>query len=97
MARTSILVFLTVTAAAIAVLPQRPPTSEAAADIREYRYTGDGWTPLSELSANPYPVDAWRVAEVRPLTVATLQLLAGLWVLMWFDRGGWRSCSHVVR
>lgn len=70
--------------AAAAWLPSEPTARDS--ERIEFRYTADGWLPVSELVAAASMPDASWPERLPPLTVATMQLLASLLVLLLFER-----------
>jgi hypothetical protein len=57
-------------------------SAEPPVDPPGYRYTSQGWLEVSELSAPPRPPSEGWLERLPPLTCASLQLLAGLAVLV---------------
>lgn len=90
--RLTVPAFLIVVALSVALLISRAdPARDRGSDHLEFRYTAEGWLPMSDLVVAPLPTAAGVAERLPPMTVATLQLLASLLALMLFDR---RSVSR---
>ncbi len=79
--------FLLLVVAAVALIGEGDPVSPAGgADQAAFRYTDEGWIPVSELVAAPHAVPESIAERIPPMTIATLQLLASLLALLMYDR-----------